>query len=186
MIMIMINHFSGTVHRQRALRILTGKKYPQIQLQHLRKVWIWTWVVGTSNQPFKTGSYNETKFSKKWVVTGKTVFFVIGPFCTHHSICLNIDFWHDHFVWNNAFSILVLSTKKQHSSFLKKVFVYQKTCFKVEALKTHKISSDSHIKTWRSLKRRAILKIPSTFFRGTYALSVGFKMKPLRKSVFHC
>ena len=28
----------------------------------------------------------------KRIVTGKTPFFVIGPFCTHHSICLNIGF----------------------------------------------------------------------------------------------
>ena len=33
-------------------------------------------------------SYTETNFSKK-IVTGKTPFFVMGPLCTHHSICLN-------------------------------------------------------------------------------------------------
>ena len=49
-------------------------------------------VVGTSNQLFITGSYSETKCSKNKVDTGKTVFFVIGPFCTLHSICLNIGF----------------------------------------------------------------------------------------------
>ena len=48
-----------------SLRILAGEKHPQIRLQHLiRKVWIW--VVCTSNQPFKTDSYNERKFLKKW------------------------------------------------------------------------------------------------------------------------
>ena len=35
---------------------------------------------------------------------------------------------------NVAFSILVLSTKKLYSSFLKKVFVFQKICFKVKVL----------------------------------------------------
>ena len=45
-----------------------------------------------------------------------------------------------------------------------------------------KTSSDCPIKTCLSVKRKAILKIPITFFRKTYALSVGFKMKPLRKS----
>ena len=30
-------------------------------------------------------------FQKNKVITGKTPFFVIGPFCTHHSIFLNID-----------------------------------------------------------------------------------------------
>ena len=65
---------------------------------------------------------------------------------------------------NNAFSILVLSTKKRNSSFLKKVFVLQKICFKITVLKTFKISTDGLIKTCRSRKRRAILKIPSTVF----------------------
>ena len=37
---------------------------------------------------------------------------------------------------NDAFSILVLSTKKLYSSFLKMVFVFQKICFKVKVLKT--------------------------------------------------
>ena len=72
---------------------------------------------------------------------------------------------------NDAFSILVLSTKKRYSSFLKKVSVYQKIRFKVKVLKTFKISTDCYIKTLRSLKRRAILKIPSAFYRRTYALS---------------
>ena len=39
---------------------------------------------------------------------------------------------------NDAFSILVLSTKKRYSSFLKKVFVFQKICFKVKVLKMFK------------------------------------------------
>ena len=32
-------------------------------------------------------------FQKNKVVTSKTAFFVIGPFCTSHFICLNIGFW---------------------------------------------------------------------------------------------
>ena len=40
---------------------------------------------------------------------------------------------------NLAFSLVVLSTKKQYSSFSKKLLVFQKTCFKVSALKTFKI-----------------------------------------------
>ena len=65
---------------------------------------------------------------------------------------------------NDAFSILVVSTKKRYSSFLKKVFVFQKICFKVKVLKTFETFTDCYIKTYRSLKRRAILKIPSTVF----------------------
>ena len=65
---------------------------------------------------------------------------------------------------NDIFSILLLSTKKQYSRFLKKVSVFQKICFKVKLSRTFKIFADSHIKTCQSLKRRAILKIPSTIF----------------------
>ena len=83
---------------------------------------------------------------------------------------------------NDVFSILVASIKKWFSCFLKKVLVFQK----VKVLKTFETFTDCHIKTCQSLKRRAILKIPSTVFRRTYALSVGFKMKTLRKSVFEC
>ena len=43
------------------------------------------------------------------------------------------------FYENDAFSILVLSTKKGYSSFLKKVFIFQKICFKVKVLKRFKI-----------------------------------------------
>ena len=57
-------------------------------------------------------------------------------------------------------SILVLSTKKRPSSFLKSVCVFQKIYFKVKVLKLFKISSDCHIKACQSLKWRTILKIP--------------------------
>ena len=66
---------------------------------------------------------------------------------------------------NVAFSVIVLSTKKQCFSFLKKVLVFQKTYFKVKVLKTFKISSNRHLKTCRSLKRRSILKIPNPLFQ---------------------
>ena len=38
-------------------------------------------------------------FLKNKIDTGETVYFVIGPFCTPHSICLNIGFWEGSFVW---------------------------------------------------------------------------------------
>ena len=54
-------------------------------------------VVGILNQLFLGGFYTETKFSKKnnnnnnnKVVSGKTSFFVIGPFATPHSIYRNM------------------------------------------------------------------------------------------------
>ena len=64
-----------------------------------------------------------------------------------------------------VFSMLMLSTKKRSSSFLKKVFVFQKICFGVKVLKNFKISTVCHIKTCRSLKRKAILKIFSKFLK---------------------
>ena len=57
------------------------------------------WVVGTSNQVFIRGFHIERKNQKSKVVTGKTLFFVIGLFCTLHSICHNICFWQGSFVW---------------------------------------------------------------------------------------
>ena len=65
---------------------------------------------------------------------------------------------------NDVFSILVVSTKKRHSSLLKNVFVFKKICVKVKVLKTFETFTDCHIKTCRSLKRRAILKMPSSAF----------------------
>ena len=115
---------------------------------------------------------------------------MICPFCSPHSICLNIGFWQSSFAvlyGNVMLSILVLSTKKQYSSFLKRVCVFQKMYFKVKVLKSFNIFSDCHvIKACWSLKWRVILKSLVSFCRRTYALSVGFKMKPLRKSVFLC
>ena len=50
------------------------------------------WAVGKLNQLFIRGSFTETKLSKKKTVTGKTPYPVIGPFCSYHSVCLNIGF----------------------------------------------------------------------------------------------
>ena len=52
----------------------------------------------------------------------------------------------------------------QYYTFLKNVLIFWKTCFKVKVLKRFKISSNCHIKICRSLKRKAISKIPSTIF----------------------
>ena len=90
-------------------------------------------------------------FQKKKVDTGKTPFFVIGPFCTHILFALTLTSDMAVLYGNDALSMLVLSTKKWYSSFLKRVFVFQKICLKVKLLKTFKISTDCHIKRYRSL-----------------------------------
>ena len=84
---------------------------------------------------------------------------------------------------NDAFSILVLSTKKRYSSFLKKVFVFQKIYFKVKVLKTFKIFTDCH-KKHADLTEDYFWRYLVPFFRRTYALAVCFKMKSLKKSIF--
>ena len=81
------------------------------------------------------------------------------------------------FVWKCCAFIWVFWTKKSFSSSLIKVLVLQKTCFKVKLLKTFKIPGDCHIKTYRSRKRRAILKIPRTDFGETYGLFLASKQK---------
>ena len=57
-------------------------------------------------------------------------------------------------------SILVPSTKKQYSSFLKSLCFSENLFQSYQVLKSLKISSGCHIKACRSLKWRAILKIP--------------------------
>ena len=71
---------------------------------------------------------------------------------------------------NFPFSVLVLSTEKWYSSYLKSCCFFQKISLRVKELKKFKVSSDSHIKTCQSLRGKAILKMPSTVFRRTYML----------------
>ena len=50
------------------------------------------WEVGTSNQHLHEVLKLKQNFRKNKVVTYKTLFFLIGSFCTHHSICFKIGF----------------------------------------------------------------------------------------------
>ena len=64
-------------------------------------------------------------------LTGKTPFFVISPFCTHHSICFSIGFWYGSFSWKwwiFNFSVFNHGVIKRYSRFLEKGFVFQKIC----------------------------------------------------------
>ena len=78
---------------------------------------------------------------------------------------------------NKAFSILVLSTKKRYSSFLKKGFVFKKICFKVKVLKSFKIFTYFLKKHANLLNSGLFWNSLGFFYRRIYALSVGFKMK---------
>ena len=84
---------------------------------------------------------------------------MIGPSCTAILFVLTLFFDRAALYGRNEFSILALSTKIRYPSYLKKVFIFKKVCFKVTISKRFKISSDCCIKKLcRSLKRRAILK----------------------------
>ena len=75
------------------IRILTGKTHRQINLQRLRKVQIWAFGLLVHRIiSLKDVLKLKQNFQKRKVVTSKTKFFGIGPFCARHSICLNIAF----------------------------------------------------------------------------------------------
>ena len=83
--------FKGFVYRAKKLcsekyldknlRILAGKKHRQMKLQRLQKVQIWAFglLVQQINSLLEVLQLKQN-FLKNKVVTGKTTFFVIGPF----------------------------------------------------------------------------------------------------------
>ena len=170
------------------VKVLIGKKHCQIKLQRIQKLWIWSFgsLVHQINSFYEVLKRKQN-FRKNKVVTGKTSFFEVHFVLTILfvlKLALDVVVLYG----NVVFSILVPSTKR-YSNFLKKIFVFQKICFKVKVIKTFKISTDYHWKTCRSLKRKAITVFWTSlvpFFRRTYGLSLGFKMKPLRKNVLLC
>ena len=62
------------------------------------------WVVGTLRD-FCT----QIKFSLNKVISGKTLFFPVGPYCSPHSICLDTDFKKGSF--SLKYCILILNLK---------------------------------------------------------------------------
>ena len=74
------------------------KEYPQIKHQLLRKTWIWIFgfLVQQINSFWKVLKLKQN-FQRNKAATDGTPFF--DPCCTHHSICVNIGFWYDSFVW---------------------------------------------------------------------------------------
>ena len=160
------------------------KKHRHVKLQRLHKVRIWTfgllaYQINSSEEVLKL----KQNFQKNKVVISKTPFFVIH-FVLTVLLVLTLSFDIVNFYENNAFSILVLLTKKQYSSFLKKVFVFQK--FKVKVLKSLKTSTDCHINTCQSLKRKALLKIPSAVLQKNLCSFCWLQNETSKKSVFHC
>ena len=99
------------------LRILAGKKHPQIKLQRCRK-WTFVWLVHTT---LYTISSTKTKVSKKssscWqnpALCDRSILYF--PFCLRYHLASDRAILYG----NASFSILVFSTKKRYSSFLEK------------------------------------------------------------------
>ena len=130
------------------------------------------WVICTSNQ--LSVFTLKLNFEKNIVISDKTPFSVL---CTPHSTVSILVFHRGVLYENMTFSIIVLSTKRQCCFFL--FFIFQKTLFKVKALKTFRIFSDCHMKICQSLKQRAVLKVHIYVLPRNYVLSAGFKMEPL-------
>ena len=53
---------------------------------------MYIWAIGILNQLLIRDSYTQLNFQKDEVAGGKRPFFVMGPFRTPHTICLNIGF----------------------------------------------------------------------------------------------
>ena len=146
---------------------------------------MYIWTIATVNQLFIRGSFIQINFSKKEVVREQP-FFAIGTQVLPIQFALTLAFDRAVFYGNVRLSFVVFSTKTSYFSSSRKYFDFQKTCFKVKVLKTFKILSDYHIKTCRSTKRRAILKIPRTAFQRNIRSFYWLKIKPLRGSAFLC
>ena len=125
------------------LWILTGKKHLKIKLQRLRKIWIWTFGSLVVLKGSKTG----TNFPKNKVVTGQTPLLVIGPFCSCHSICLNIGLWQISVEWKLYVFNLSGFNQKTVLQFFKKGFRFPKKI--VSKLKYWKRPKLSLIVTWK-------------------------------------
>ena len=111
------NSFNNT-HREKA----PSNKSSELTKSTNMSIWV---AVHQINSLYKVLKLKQ-KFRTNKVVNGKILFFVIAPFCSHHSFCLNISFWYAFLYGNDAFSILVLSNKKRNGkSFLFPENVFQ-------------------------------------------------------------
>ena len=89
------------------LRLLTAKKHPQVKLKRINMKKY------KKHEYRRLGSWyiKSTIYNKG--ISGKTLFFVKGQFCTpYFFFCFTISFWQ--FYCNVAFSIVVPSSKKQY------------------------------------------------------------------------
>ena len=123
-------------------------------------------------------------WNEKKETTGKTPFFPVDTCFTSYSICLNIGFWQDSFVWKcYAFD---LSTFNSTPVLWKKVFVFRKVVSKLNYWRSSKFATTAAERHAYLLNEGLSWKTQAPVLRKTYVLSVSFKMKPLKKSIFLC
>ena len=84
------------------------------------------------------------------------------------------------------FPISVLSTKKTVLQFFDKGFRFSESFFQSYTNENMKKSPVMVTENMSISQTEGYLKSPSIAFKRTYALSVDFKMNPLRKSAFLC
>ena len=112
--------------------MLTRKRHCQTKLQRLQKVRIWTSgsLVNRINplQEILKLKQDFQKIKYSWqnsVLCDRSILY--SPFFVLTLVSDMVVLY-----GNDAFSNLMVSSKKQYSSFLKMVFVFQKICFKVK------------------------------------------------------
>ena len=89
------------------------------------------------------------KFSRKWCSQGqKCILCDRSILYLPFNLFSTLAFGRVVLYGNVSLSFVELWTKKWSSSFLRKVLVFQKSCFKVKVLKRFKILNDSHVKTY--------------------------------------
>ena len=153
---------------QATLRILTEKKTPSNKTQ-------------AAYEKYEHGHlgcwYNKSTLK---VATGKTLFFVIDPFCSHQIICLNIGFWYGTFAWKwCAFKLSIrkkcFQLKNGTPVFWKRFSFSTKSVSKLKYWKHSKFSVINTYKHADLLNGGLFWKSLVAFFRRTYALLLALK-----------
>ena len=73
-------------------------------------------------------------FQKNGGTQWQSSFFVIDPFCTPHSVCLNIGFWQGRFLWKCCAFICSTLNWKTLLQFFKKSFSFSENLFQIQGI----------------------------------------------------
>ena len=111
--------YNWLILRELGLSILTGKTHHKIKLTRLRKILIQDIrVIRTLNQLSEVFML-KLNFQKNKEVSGKTLFFMIGSFCTDRAVCMNMLCCQSQCFQPRRFQNFFVSTKKKIQFFRK-------------------------------------------------------------------